>query len=209
MKYSEMTFGRMEAVINKLGGMEGVDKLLRGELTLTEPKRNWREENGIIYFSVTSDGATGEGWIKRLEKKGYEIYPRDRFNAVCSPDFNPTTGVTTKVAILKKIIDGRPGRTTKEIRDFAAEHNLVAPNAEVACLIRENFSDWDIKAMGLNDIVVMHKPIKHPRSVNGKVLLSGGHSTGGHWPGVYGGDHDEWWDDDHNIGFAFAVSQDN
>lgn len=34
MKYNEMTFGQMEAVVNKLGGMDGVRRLLSGELLL-------------------------------------------------------------------------------------------------------------------------------------------------------------------------------
>jgi hypothetical protein len=37
MKYNDMTFGQMEAVINKLGGMDGVQRLLSGELVVTEP----------------------------------------------------------------------------------------------------------------------------------------------------------------------------
>ncbi len=31
MKYNDLTFGQMEAIVNKLGGMEGVQKFLSGE----------------------------------------------------------------------------------------------------------------------------------------------------------------------------------
>ncbi|MFA5000824.1 MAG: hypothetical protein WC531_01170 [Candidatus Paceibacterota bacterium] len=34
------------------------------------------------------------------------------------------------------------------------------PNAEVACLIRKNFSNEEIEAMGLTWIITMHEPIK-------------------------------------------------
>lgn len=34
MKYDEMTWGTMEAVVNKLGGMDGVQRFLRGELKI-------------------------------------------------------------------------------------------------------------------------------------------------------------------------------
>lgn len=34
MKYPKMEWGKMEAVVNKLGGMEGVDRFLSGELTV-------------------------------------------------------------------------------------------------------------------------------------------------------------------------------
>ncbi len=36
MKYSKMEWGTMEAVVNKLGGMEGVQRLLRDELVISE-----------------------------------------------------------------------------------------------------------------------------------------------------------------------------
>lgn len=39
MKYPDMTWGRMEAVINILGGEEGVERLLRGELVVKAPER--------------------------------------------------------------------------------------------------------------------------------------------------------------------------
>ena len=37
MKYPKMNWGRMEAVINKLGGMDGVDQFLSGELVVGKP----------------------------------------------------------------------------------------------------------------------------------------------------------------------------
>lgn len=37
MKYPNVTLGRVEAVWNKLGGEDGVDRFLRGELVLTAP----------------------------------------------------------------------------------------------------------------------------------------------------------------------------
>ncbi|MBU4315099.1 hypothetical protein KJ673_01710, partial [Patescibacteria group bacterium] len=51
-------------------------------------------------------------------------------------------------------------RITANICAKATELGLKKPNAEVACLIREKFSDDDIKAMGLWWIVAMHDPIE-------------------------------------------------
>lgn len=193
----------MEAVINKLGGMEGVDKLLRGELTLTEPKRNWREENGIIYLSVTSDGTTGKEWIERLTKKGYRLSDYAQSLLRSPEDFKPTYGVTTEIAILKGILFGNSDRITSSIRAFTAERNLIAPNAEVACLIRDIFSDEDLEAMGLIWIVAMHEPIKDSDDV--PRLLSVSRNGGGCWlvadcdKSVYG-----W---SRGDGYAFAVSE--
>lgn len=40
MKYDEMTWGTMEAVVNKLGGMDGVQRFLRGALKVVEAEAN-------------------------------------------------------------------------------------------------------------------------------------------------------------------------
>ncbi|MEK7562094.1 MAG: hypothetical protein AAB509_00230 [Patescibacteria group bacterium] len=37
MKYNDITLGQVEAVWNKLGGMEGVERFLRGEVTFKQP----------------------------------------------------------------------------------------------------------------------------------------------------------------------------
>ncbi|MEK7478188.1 MAG: hypothetical protein AAB645_02365, partial [Patescibacteria group bacterium] len=94
MKYAKMEWGTMEAVVNKLGGMEGVEKFLSGKLVVSEPTCTWREQDGVIYFSVTSDGTTGEDWIKRLEGNGFRVGDYAK-QVLRSPDFKPTNGVTT------------------------------------------------------------------------------------------------------------------
>ena len=40
-KYSDVTFGKAEAVFNKLGGMEGVEKFLRGEIEMVAKAANF------------------------------------------------------------------------------------------------------------------------------------------------------------------------
>jgi hypothetical protein len=114
----------------------------------------WKEQDDIIYLSVTSDGTPGPEWIPRLE--GNDFCLRDDAKAVLeSPDFIPTDGVTTEIAILKGgLFSDDKNRTTQKIYDEADKRNLEKPNIEVACLIRENFSDEDIQAMGLWWIVV-------------------------------------------------------
>jgi hypothetical protein len=202
MKYPEMDWGKMEAVVNKLGGMAGVDRFLRGELTVAEPTRNWREQDGVIYLSVTSDGTTGPEWIKRLEKKGFRLSDYAK-SVLRSPDFKPTKGVTTEIAILKGMLFEDRDRITSHIRDLATQRKLLTPNAEVACLIRENFSNEDIKAMGLILIVTMHEPIKD--SGGDPDLLSADRDGDGRWLGAYCDEPGSGWD--RGGGFAFVVSQ--
>ncbi|MBU3934399.1 hypothetical protein KKC00_00280, partial [Patescibacteria group bacterium] len=123
------------------------------------PARRWSEENGLIYFEVTSDGTTGPQWIERLEKEGFRLskWAKDVLN---SPEFKPTSGTTYRIAILKGTLFTDRDRITKKIRAEAERRKLAKPNAEVACLIREMFSDEELETMGLWWIVVFHEPIR-------------------------------------------------
>jgi hypothetical protein len=202
VKYPNITIGRVEAVWNKLGGEEGVEKFLRGDTAVTIPARRWREQDGVIYLSVTSNGMTGPEWITHLEKLNFRLskWSKDVLN---SPDFKPTNGVTYEIAILKGMLFEDKNRVTKKIRAEAESRKLTTPNAEVACLIRENFSDDEIEAMGLIWIVAMHEPIKD--SGGGLRLLGADRFGDGRWLGTAcDGPDDGWRRED---GFAFVSSQ--
>ncbi len=200
MKYGELNLGQVEAIVNKLGGMEGALKFLRGELTISTPTREWREEDGVVYFSVTSDGTTGPQWVERLEGKGFRVsdYAKQLLN---SPDFKTTSGMKSEIAVLKGKLFSNSDRITRKIRAAADKRKLVKPNAEVACLIREKFSDAEIEAMGLWWVVVMHEPIKD--SDGGPGLLFAGRDRGGRWLGADCDGPDTRWRGDG--GFAFLV----
>lgn len=160
MKYKDVTLGQVEAIINKLGGMDGAMKFLRDEIIISKPKRTWREENGVIYFTVTSGGTTGAEWIDRLKKKDYSIGSDYALSVLTADDFRPTAGITTEVAVLKDMHnEGECLCSNETIRKAAKDLNLETPNAELACLICEKFTNDEIRQMGLRQIVVMHSPI--------------------------------------------------
>ena len=162
----------------------------------------WREEDGVIYFSVTSDGTTGEDWITRLESKGFRVGDYAK-QVLRSPDFKPTNGVTTEVAVLKGMLFEDNDRITKKIRAEADKRKLSKPNAELACLIREKFTDKEIEAMGLWYIVAMHEPIND--SGGDPNLLDADRHDDGRWlHASYDRPDGRWYRD---YGFAFAVSQ--
>lgn len=202
MKYGDLNLGQIEAVVNKLGGMDGVNKFLRGELIVSEPARRWREENGIIYFSVTSDGTTGEEWIARLENKIFRVGDYAK-SVLRSKSFKPTSGATYEIAVLKGELFIDSDRTTKTIRKEAKNRKFSTPNAEIVCLIREKFSDKELETMGLYWIVVMHEPIKD--SDGDPILLSVSRGDDGSWLGAHYDNPDNKWL--RGYGFAFVVSQ--
>ena len=199
---ADLTAGQLNAIVKKLGGKEEALKFLRGELTVSEPTRNWREEDGVIYFSVTSDGTTGPQWIERLEAKGFRIGDYAK-SVLRNENFKPTNGVTTEVAVLKGMLFEDNKRITKNIRTEATNRSLETPNAEIACLIREKFTDEEIKAMGLTWIVAMHEPIND--SDGDSSLLSADRDGGGRWLDACCDKPGSGWF--RELGFAFAVSQ--
>jgi len=206
---SGITGGQLNALVKNImkqigvtDPSEAVRLVNSGEWTICQSVRRWREQDGVIYFSVTSDGTTGEAWIARLEGKGFRI--RDYAKSILrSDDFKPTKGITTEVAVLKGMLFADSERITKNIRAEADKRGWTKPNAEVACLIREMFTDKEIEAMGLWWIVAMHEPIDDSAGHPG--LLGAGRRDDGRWLGASCDRPDGEWRQDS--GFAFAVAQ--
>ncbi|KKT13572.1 MAG: hypothetical protein UV95_C0001G0109 [Candidatus Falkowbacteria bacterium GW2011_GWF2_43_32] len=181
---------------------EAVRMVNAGEVQISVIKPKWIEKNGVVYFSVTSDGTTGEQWISRLESKIFRVKD-DAKSVLRSKSFKPTSGITYKIAVLKSELFSDNERVTKNIRKDAKNRRLTTPNAEVACLIRERFSNKELEIMDLYWIVVMHESIK---DFDGDPsLLSADRRGRGSWLGTcYGGPDDRW---SRSGGFAFVVSQ--
>ena len=200
MKYGNLTLGQIEAGVNKIGGEEAFLKLLRGELTVSEPVRRWMEKDGVIYFSVVSDGTTGPQWIRRLEKKDFRLskWAKDVLN---SPNFKPTNGTIYNCAVIKGEFFSDENRITSKIRAEADGRKFTKPNAEVACLIRENFSDEEIEAMGLWWLIIMHKPIND--SDGDPLLLGANRYDEGRWLNAYYDRPDNRWNREN--GFVFLA----
>ncbi len=121
--------------------------------------QKWTEKDGVVYFSVTSDGTTGEEWVDRLKR---EFFCLDSYteSMLCSESFKSTSGITYEIAVLKDELFSDRKRTTKNIQKYAESRKLTTPSAEIGCLIHEKFSAEDLNAMGLYWIVIMHEPIK-------------------------------------------------
>ena len=204
----DFTWGQLIAALMKIGqdaGMDtaqGIRAFLAGELVVSAPARLWREQDGIIYFSVTSNGMTGKKWIRRLEKKGFRVGNYAK-SVLLSSDFKPTSGVTYHIVVLKGKLWKDSDRITSNIRAEAEKRKFEKPNAEVACLIREKFTDAEIEAMGLWWIVAMHEPIKD--SDGGLSLLSASRGGDGQWLGTACSRPGRRWNDDD--GFAFVAPQ--
>lgn len=201
--------GPRDELERRIAGEEGeewlgiLNRLLR--LKLVDAQKllvpSWREGDDVIRFSVTSDGTSGEEWITRLENKGFRVSDYAK-QILRSPDFKPSSGIATEIVVLKGSLFKDDDRITKNIRAEADKRKLEKPNAEVACLIREKFTDKEIEAMGLMWIVVMHEPIKD--SDGDPALLDASRDDDGRWlDACYDGPGNRW---DRGDGFAFVVA---
>lgn len=148
---SGLSSGQLYSIVRELGGREGALELLSGELVVRKPSLKELEKNGlVVYAQVTSDGTTGDEWIRRLK---CEVSDEAKV-MLRSPGFEPTKGITTKIAIFKDLSD----QTLYRIYDKAIYYGFIKPNAEIACLIREKFANQE-KMMKLSRLIVMHETI--------------------------------------------------
>jgi hypothetical protein len=191
----EMTIEQRQKWINDPKGMQEFLSGLVGS--------KFSEHDGGIYFTVTSNGFSGKDWIKHFNKKGVEIgnYAKQ---LLLSEDFKPSKkGTTSQIVVIKGEFFSDNDRITSKIREEADRRNMTKPNAEVACLIRDLFTDDEIKAMGLSWIVTMHEPIKD--SDGDPHLLSTNRNGNKSWLSTYYGPPDRRWH--RGSGFAFVAPQ--
>ncbi|HPL93303.1 MAG TPA: hypothetical protein PLB38_03415 [bacterium] len=193
---AKLTLGQLNAIVKKLGGHEGALRFLRDEIRIVEPDKRWREEDGIIYFSVTSDGTTGQQWIDRLNKKGYCLDSAVE-NILCSRNFEPSSGVTIKVALLKGMLWNDDERNRENVLSKAIKSfEFASPPFEVLCLIRDSFSDEEIDDMGVSKIISFKKPTV--------VVSCGGKGCYGDWMNhLVVQEEDSLWH--RSVGFAFVI----
>ena len=134
------------------------------ENSIVVVKKQWREENGFIYFSVTSKGKSGSEWIRIFEKSGIVI-SATADSLLRSMQFVATSGQVTEVAIFKdlNLIKNSDNYTTvSEIKKVLKENeSLICGSIETMCLIAEALSEDDFSKMGLNRIELM-KEFNYP-----------------------------------------------
>jgi len=161
-----------------------------------------RDADGVIRFTLISNGKAGEEWITHFTAKGLSV-GRYAQSVLRYKNFKPTkAGTPHHIAVLPGKLYSDDGRITRLIRADAKKRKMTDPHAEVACLIRDMFSDEEIKEMGLDWIITMHEPI--PDS-DGSPSVLGTYRFSDCRLSAYYGEPDRRWDRDN--GFAFSVPQ--
>jgi hypothetical protein len=160
------------------------------------------DDEGNIHFTVTSNGMTREQWETHLERRNWRIsdYARQVLRRASEA---PTTGVVYHIVVRpgKKFREGY--RTTNRICAVANKKGWLKSHWEVACLIRDTFTDAQLGQMGLQYIVTMHEPINDSVGVP-YFLSSSRRGDGQRFDARYERPVDKW---DPKGGFAFVDPQ--
>ena len=118
MKYAEMNWGTMEAVVNKLGGMEGVKAFLRGDVTIAVVKH-------IVDLAKSP----------RLPFNNAEVVKHDGTGIVpielCSDDNLYVDGKLVSLFLSEKQLEGKKVVVGHELRQELEDGTQVLLNSNV------------------------------------------------------------------------------
>lgn len=119
---------------------------------------NWLDMDHSIVTSVLTDGTSGNDWIKRLENRNV-ILTESAKTIIKQKTFKPTKDIRFTLEILK---GGQfeNGFKLSDIKKFAKNQLLLVPSIEIALLMREQILYNDMKEMGLDRIIIMHRSHK-------------------------------------------------
>ena len=198
VKYSELTLGTIEAVINKLGGMEGVQAFLRDELVLTKKTGQifplWRTIK--LGTFKTTDASK-----KALKKAG--CYTSDWANDIMDqPTFALCETEKELDLVVLSVADMgfKDGVHYKDVCAKAKELGLQLCPPEVGPQLRLQYTD---QPKGEWLIIAMEAIADSDGDL--KVFNVARHDDGKQWLYSYYGYPGDFWDS--NIRFVFARSK--
>ncbi|MBU1032772.1 hypothetical protein KJ937_02475, partial [Patescibacteria group bacterium] len=189
MKYGELNLGQIEALVNKLGGMEGVRKFLRDELVVREldPKelKPWQNiklgthaKDELVRELEVSDFHVSD-WAK-------DMMAQDAFT-VATEEIELELIVVTVAELGFK-----NGASFKQICERAKERGLELCPAEVGAQLRRQYQDQSYGEW----LLIAMDPIT--ASDGGLGVFRVGHGNGGFWLRSRNGRPGGPWDPDRH-----------
>jgi len=150
MKYGELTFGQVEALVNKLGGMEGVQRFLSGELLVSATAKVWKAWKTI---KLGTGLQTADDFRKAVKLAGMKIgnWAND---VLGKPAFTVAESEVEVELVVVSVAElgFKDGATRKDIYVRAEELGLYLCPPEVGPQLRLQYTDqpngeWLIIAM--------------------------------------------------------------
>lgn len=193
MKYGELTLGQVEALVNKLGGMEGVQRFLSGELLVSATAKVWKTWKTI---QLGTGLQTADDFRKEVVKAVMKI--GDWANDILGkPAFTATESVTEVELVVASVVElgFKDGATRKDIYVRAQELGLDLCPPEVGPQLRLQYTDqpkgeWLVIAM--EPIAVSDGDLS---------LFVVGHDDDARWLKAYYGYPDYFWGGDGRFVF--------
>ncbi|KKS43753.1 MAG: hypothetical protein UV48_C0016G0002 [Candidatus Azambacteria bacterium GW2011_GWA2_42_9] len=136
MKYGELNLGQIEAIANKLGGMEGVQRFLSGELVVKVVEKSFAIWKTIVLGRNTSPGE----YRNALKANGCHIgdYADQILNKV---KVSETETQLDLIVMTVAELGFKKGAIRKQIYDRAIELGLELCPAEVGPALRLRYPD--------------------------------------------------------------------
>ena len=185
MKYGELTLGQVEALVNKLGGMEGVQRFLSGELLVSATAKVWKTWKTI---QLGTGLQTADDFRKEVVKAGMKI--GDWANDILGkPAFTATESVTEVELVVASVAElgFKDGATRKDIYVRAQELGLDLCPAEVGPQLRLQYTDQPNREW----LIIAMEPITDSDGDLG--LFDVEHGGDGCFLDANGGDPDGFW----------------
>lgn len=141
MKYGELTLGQVEAVVNKLGGIGGVKRLLSGELIVTARQPVWQ-----IWKTIQlGTGLKTAGEFREALKKAGDLIQDIGGGILDKEDFiksiNDNKIDAELVVVSVRQLGFKKNATLREIYDRAKELGLDLCPAEAGPQLRLQYED--------------------------------------------------------------------
>ncbi len=210
MKYADLDLGTIEAVFNKLGGIEGAKDFLRTPNGLTVFERN-KHGHVVVTIISLSLSLTGAQEIQRLEAAGYKVgsYAKSCLISKAEDGYDKTHilvgGQSYSIALMPtKEIERDAERTTDNMRKLGMQYGYHKLRAGAMPRIREAVSNKQMEEMGLWYVVGLHNPIKD--SGGDPRVLAADRDVGGRWLGSHVVRPDDQWFGDGAFAFLAPAS---
>ena len=162
-KYGHRQHHWFEAVVNKVGGEERAESLLRGELQVVESNVErvpipWcLDIDDTIRIAFTTNGQIEKNWAGRLERSDISVM-NESVRALGSNEFIRSPHMHHEVVILRAA-SYKQQLNTKQVLSIGEKMRLSRPHHDIACFTIEKLHGIDLVAMGLDSVIFMHAPL--------------------------------------------------
>lgn len=154
---------------------------------------------GNIRFTFSSLGFTPPDWENHLQLNGFRVSGSARELLYRAPTAI-VKGRVRNIVVRPGNLISDSDRSMRRLGKYAAEHNWQTASWEDACLSRIQFTDEQLRKMGLKSIIAMHPPIEDSEG-NPCLLGANIHDSGG-WLDAYVVDYNTEWS--RHSGFLYV-----